>query len=55
MDNDKFIGAEKLKEYLKKRNIKSVGTRNLAEANRRFEVLFEWQLEQDRFYLKDRN
>lgn len=48
------MNHEELTEYLQERANNIVGTTDLEEANRRYEVLFSWRIENNRFYLEDR-
>lgn len=42
-----FMGSDKLRAHLRKKSAEHVGTDDLGEANRRFEVLHEWRDEDE--------
>lgn len=43
MSSSPFMGAEALRERLRENAVEHVGTDDLAEANRRYEVLHSWR------------
>lgn len=47
LNDSPFMGADELREHLRERMQDLVGTGDLGEANRRFEVLEEWRYEDE--------